>query len=208
MTRLPRLGIAGAGRRGLIACPLLFLSTAPLRPTTCFIGDHGGRLSSRLDLGERPRYPLTIPLPLPIGRYVSAARRAGSAWPRIIRRRVISRGVIRRRWVIGRWPVTHVVEGRRPREHSERRGDDCRGGNDYGARRADRPGQWSRRVGGIVLRLGGRERQSGEPGGERYRNRNSADTHGVSRLGPYAPRPANVVRRAKGRSLPGLVEVG
>ena len=30
----------------------------------------------------------------------------------------------------------------------------------------------------MVLRLGGRERQSGEPGGECGRNRNSADTHG------------------------------
>ena len=117
-------------------------------------------------------------------RYASTARLAGSAWPRIIRRRVISRRVIGRRWVIGRRPVTAVVERRRPRERSERRGDDSRGGNDYGARRADRPGQWRRRVGGIVLRLGGRERQSGEPGGERYRNRNSADTHGSPGLDP------------------------
>jgi len=156
-------------------------------------------------LGERPFYPLTISPPPP--RYASAARRAGSAWPGIIRRRVISWRGIGRRWVIGQRPVTAVVEGRRARERSERRGDDCRHGNGYGARRADRPGQWRRRIRGIVLRLGGRERQSGGPGGKRYRNRNSADTHGVSRLGPCAPRPANVVRRAKRRSLPGLAGV-
>jgi hypothetical protein len=40
------------------------------------------------------------------------------------------------------------------------------------------------------LRLGGRERQSGEPGGERYRNRNSADTHGVSRRALGAEKPS------------------
>jgi hypothetical protein len=85
-----------------------------------------------------PDLAATAAVPSP--RNASTARRAGSARPRIIRRRVISRHGIGRRRVIGRRPVTHVVEGRRPRERSERRGDDCRGGNGYGARRADRPG--------------------------------------------------------------------
>jgi hypothetical protein len=185
------LGCGGQPRRGSIR---LANSLSSMMPPG----------SSQLDLGERPS---AHDLAAAAARYASAARRAGSAWPRIIRRRVISRRVIGRHWIIWRRPVTPVVEGRRPREHSERRGDDCRGGNDYGARRADRPGQWRRRVGGIVLRIGRRERQSGEPG-ERYRNRNSADTHGVSQLRPCAPRLANVVRRAKARSLPGLAGVG
>src|SRR6516162_6109766 len=141
-------------------------------------------------------------------RYASAERRAGLAWLRIIRRCVVPRRGIGRRRVIGRRPITHVIEGRRLRDRSKRRRDDCRGGNGYGARRTNWPGQCKRRVGGIVFRLGGRERQSGELGGERYRTRNSADTHVVSRLGPCRPRPANVVRRAKRRSLRGLAGVG
>jgi len=44
--------------------------------------------------------------------------RARLAWPRRIRRRVIFRRVIGRRWVMGRRSVTPVVEGRRPSEHS------------------------------------------------------------------------------------------
>jgi len=150
---------------------------------------------SWLDLGERSVYPHTIPLP-PRLRYASAERRAGLARPRIIRRCVVPRRGIGRRRVIGRRPITHVIEGRCLRDRSKRRRDDCRGGNGCGARRANRPGQCKRRVGGIIFRLGGRE-QSGELGGERYRTRNSADTHVVSRLGPCTPRPANVVRCAK-----------
>src|SRR5271169_1067707 len=96
--------------------------------------------------------------------------------------------------------------GAAPRERSEWRGDDCRGGNDYGARHADGPGQWRRRVGGIVLRFGGRERQSGEPGGDRYRNRNSADTHGSPGLGLCA-KTSEFCPTREGRSPPGLARV-
>jgi hypothetical protein len=142
-------------------------------------------------------------------RYARAARRAGSGWPVIIRRR--------------------VIVGRRPCQRPDRRGDDQRRGADDGARHAKWPKQWKRRAWGItpspswrgtpsrgtrglivrrvpaarlkasefvavqlsgralrrrlllriVLRLGGRKRQSGEPGGERGRNRNLADTHGA-----------------------------
>ena len=50
---------------------------------------------------------------------------------------------------------------------------------------------------GMVLRLGGRERQSGEPGGERGRNRNPADTHGG--LPGWTPRAktSKLIRHAK-----------
>src|SRR6516162_7594258 len=59
----------------------------------------------------------------------------------------------------------------------------------------------------IVLRLGGRKRQSDEPGGDRGRNRSLADTHGASGIGPRAPRPANV-SDARRRSLLGLGGAG
>src|SRR6266446_9914677 len=104
-----------------------------------------------------------------------AGREAGSAGPVVVRRRVVSRRVIRRRRVIG-LRVISVIVGRR-RERHERRGDDRRGGADNGTRYAERPKQRKRRTRRIILRLGGRQRQSGEPGGERNRNRNSADTH-------------------------------
>src|SRR6202022_2654402 len=90
-------------------------------------------------------------------------------------RRIISGRVIGWRRVIGP-PVIAVIVGRGRQRH-ERRGDDRRGGADDGARHAERPEQRKRRARGIVLRLGGRERQSEEGSGERGRNRNSADTH-------------------------------
>src|SRR6266436_5758062 len=102
-----------------------------------------------------------------------AGRAAGSAGPEVVRRRVVSRRVIGQRRVM---PVISVIVGRR-RERHERRGDDRRGGADNGARYAKRPKQRKRRTRRIILRLGGRQRQSGEPGGERSRNRYSADTH-------------------------------
>src|SRR5437016_889599 len=89
-----------------------------------------------------------------------AGREAGSAGPVVVRRRVVSRRVIRRRRVIG-LPVISVIVGRR-RERHERRGDDRRGGADNGARYAKRPKQRKRRTRRIILRLGGRQRQSGE----------------------------------------------
>jgi hypothetical protein len=86
--------------------------------------------------------------------YASAVRRAGSAWGIIVRRRVIGRRrwrwVIRRRWVIGR-PVI-AERRRRAREQPDRRGDDCADDTEHGAHHAERPGQWKRRAGRIVLR--------------------------------------------------------
>ena len=109
---------------------------------------------SRLDLGEhlsiRSRSRRRCG-----PRYASVARRAGSAWPRITRRRVIprwwviGRRWVGRRWVIG-WPV--IAEGRRPREQPDRRGDDCCGDIEHGPHHAERPFQWKRRARRIVLR--------------------------------------------------------
>src|SRR5437867_3480913 len=106
----------------------------------------------------------------------SAAAWAGSARPVIIWRRVVSRREIGRRRVI-RPPVITIVVGRR-RERHEWCCDDRRGSADDGACHADRPEQRKRRARGIILRIGGRERQCREPGGDRGRNRYSADAHG------------------------------
>jgi hypothetical protein len=64
-----------------------------------------------------------------------SAWRAGSAWPVIIRRRVISR---------------RVIVGRRPRHRPDRGGDDHRGGADDRAHHAERPKQWERRGAGRI----------------------------------------------------------
>src|ERR1700761_1018062 len=63
--------------------------------------------------------------------------------------------------------------------------------------RANNGIRWRR----IGLRLWGRERQSGEPDGERCRVRYWADAHELSRFGPDAPRPAHVVRPARQKKL-------
>ena len=57
------------------------------------------------------------------------------------------------------------------------------------------------------MRLGSRERQSGEPGGERYRKRNSVGTHGGLPARPPAPRRANVVRARSGEPYPASREL-
>src|SRR5882724_9657154 len=108
-----------------------------------------------------------------------AATRAGSAWPVIIGRWVVARRVIGGGRAIG-LSVIAIVVGRRPCERPEWRGNDRRGSADNGARHAEGPEQRKRRAGRIVLRLRRGDRQSGERGGERGRNHNSADTHGGS----------------------------
>jgi len=40
----------------------------------------------------------------------------------------------------------------RPREQPDRRGDDCCGDSEHRAHHTERPGQWKRRAGRIVLR--------------------------------------------------------
>src|SRR5215469_12131511 len=105
-----------------------------------------------------------------------ATIQAGSAWPVVIGWRVVARRIIGGRRVIG-LPVIDIVVGRHTCKRPERRGDDRRGGADDGARHTQGPEQRKRRTGRIVLCLGGRDRQSGERGGERGRNRNLPDTH-------------------------------
>jgi len=143
-----------------------------------FLRESCGRLASRLwrvdtYFGNNRRGPSAISLQRRVG------RNRGSGWlADRVDRDAQGVSISRELAAISRWCS---------RERPERRSYDRRGGADEGARHTERPEQRKWRTRRIVLRLGGRDRQSGEPGSERARDCNLADTHEAPRgSGPRA----------------------
>src|SRR6267142_5952402 len=96
--------------------------------------------------------------------------------------------------------IIAIVVGWCSREGPERRSYDRRGGADEGARHTERPEQRKWRTRRIVLRLGGRDWQSGKRGSERGRDCNSADTHEGPPVKPARPRIWHAKREKPTRS--------
>src|SRR5712671_4324793 len=98
--------------------------------------------------------------------------------------------------------IIAVVVGWCSREGPERRSYDRRGGADEGARHTERPEQRKWRTRRIVLRLGGRDWQSGKPGSVCGRDCNLAYTH------EDLPGRARVSGTRNEKSLLGLAGLG